>query len=402
MTEGSPPAERASGDAIRVLLADDDAPVLAALAEMFEAEPGMTVVGAASDTDEAIAIAGRERPDVALLDVKMPGGGGPRAVREIGKVSPATRVVALSAHGDRASVAEMLRAGALSYVVKGAPIGEIIEAVERASRGLASLSGQVAAEVARELDEQLGRRERREAERQQRMEEVQRALEPGAIVPVFQPIVDLETGTIDGYEALARFPIEPQRGPDAWFASAAEVGLGHDLEFAAIRAAVERFDDLPRDTYLSLNVSPASCLLERLEHSLVGLPPERIALEVTEHAPVPDYRALADALRFLTGNGGRLAIDDAGAGFASLRHILRLGPDIIKLDISLTRDIDTDRARRAMAAALVSFGNEMGTVLVAEGIETQAELDTLRALGVRHGQGYFLGRPAELPARRGR
>jgi EAL domain-containing protein (putative c-di-GMP-specific phosphodiesterase class I)/FixJ family two-component response regulator len=393
---------QATRGVIRVLLADDDAPVLAALAEMIDAEPGMTVVGAASDTDEAIAIAGRERPDVALLDVKMPGGGGPRAAREIGRVSPATRVVALSAHGDRATVAEMLRAGALSYVVKGAPIGEIAEAVERASRGLASLSGQVAAEVARELDEQLGRRERREAARQQKIEEVRRALEPGAIAPVFQPIVDLETGAIDGYEALARFPIEPQRGPDVWFASAAEVGLGQDLEFAAIRAAVERFDDLPRDAYLSLNVSPTSCLLERLEHSLLGLPAARIVLEVTEHAPVPDHRALRDALSFLTGKGGRLAIDDAGAGFASLRHILRLAPDIIKLDISLTRDIDTDQARRAMAAALVSFGNEMGTVLVAEGIETQAELDTLRALGVRHGQGYFLGRPGELPARRER
>jgi len=383
---------------IRVIVGEDDASVRQAVVEAIGREAGMTMVGTAADAEEAIEVAARERPDVAVLDVKMPAGGGPRATREIGRVSPATRVVALSAHDDRVSVAEMLRAGALSYVVKGAPIGELLEAIERASRGLASLSGAAAASVARDLDERMALRERRDEERSRRIEEVRLALQPGGIVPVFQPIMEIGTRHVVGYEALARFLVEPQRPPNQWFAAAAEIGLGVDLEFAAIKAALERFDDLPPEAYLSLNLSPAACLSGRLDTALLGVPAHRLVLEVTEHAPVPDYDVLRAALRPFLAGGGRLAIDDAGAGFASLRHIVRLAPDVIKLDISLTRDIDTDRARRALAAALVSFGREMGIGIVAEGIETDSELETLGELGVRSGQGYLLGRPGPLPA----
>lgn len=383
---------------VRVIVADDSRHILAAMVETIARAPGMTVVGTAADADEALDLAEREQPDVAVLDVRMPRGGGQRVAREMARVSPRTRIVVLSAHDDRASVSEMIRAGALSYVVKGGPVDEIVEAVERASRGLSSLSGDAAASVRRDLEEQLGRRERREEEGRRRLERVRAALEPGAIVPVFQPIVDLVSTRVVGYEALSRFQLEPRRGPDAWLAEAAEVGLQEELEYAAIRLATDRFDDLPAGAYLSLNLSPSSCLSQRLEQALLGLPAERVVIEVTENAPVPDYQALRAGLQPLKAIGGRLAIDDAGAGFAGLRHIVRLAPDIIKLDVALTRDIDTDRARRAMAAALVSFAGEMGIVIVAEGIETQAEFDTLRSLGVRYGQGYFLGRPDELPA----
>jgi EAL domain-containing protein (putative c-di-GMP-specific phosphodiesterase class I)/DNA-binding NarL/FixJ family response regulator len=380
-----------------VLIADDDANVLGALAEVIAAAGGMTVVALAGDADEAIEAAVREALAVAILDVKMPAGGGARAAREIAARAPGVRVVALSAHDDRESVASMLRAGALGYLVKGAPIDEIIEAVERAARGLASLSGEVVASVAGELEEQLGAQERRAEDREARVDEVQAALQPGAIRPVFQPIVDLETGDVVGYEALARFELEPRQPPDAWFRAAAEVGLLEDLEFAALRPAVARFADLPRGTYLSLNISPASALSDRLSEALVGIPPGAVVLEVTEHAEVADYDALRAALAPIRLRGGRLAVDDAGSGFASLRHILLLEPSIIKVDISITRDVDSDRARRALASALVSFGREMEISLIAEGIETAAELEALRALGVRHGQGYFLGRPTSDP-----
>jgi len=178
---------------------------------------------------------------------------------------------------------------------------------------------------------------------------------------------------------------------------AADVGLLEELELAAIREAVARLELLPSPTYLSLNLSPATARSADFEASLLGLPGERTVLEITEHARVPDYLALRQALAHFRAGGVRLAIDDAGAGFASLRHILHLEPDIIKLDISITRNVDADRSRRALAAALASFGEEMGIELVAEGIETQAELEALRALGVGHGQGYFIGRPAAQP-----
>jgi len=138
-----------------------------------------------------------------------------------------------------------------------------------------------------------------------------------------------------------------------------------------------------------------SAAIEVLDAVLAGaLRP--LALEVTEHAPVEDYAVLRDALAPLRKSGIRLAIDDAGAGYSSLQHIIQLRPDIIKLDMSLTKSIDSDQARRALASALTFFAREVGSVIVAEGIETEAELATLQRLDVSRGQGYLLGRPGDL------
>jgi len=393
-------SNRVDGDGrtIRVLLADDDPAILAALKKLIDGEPGMTVSGMAHDAGEAIALAERGLPDVALVDVGMPGGGGSRAAREIILRSPGTSVVAVSAHRDRSAVAEMLRAGALGYVVKGAPIGEIIDAVRRATRHQGSLSGELTMALGLELDQQLGSRERTEAARRVQAARVRRALEPGVIRPIFQPIVDLDSGEAVGYEALARFHLDPDEPPPQdWFRAATEAGLGKELEFAAIRAALDRFAEIPAPAFLSLNLSPPAVLSGRLAETILPYPPDRLVVEITEHAPVDDYDALAASLRPLISRGGRLAVDDAGAGFASLRHILRLAPQLIKVDVSIIRGIDTDAAKRSMAAALASFGREMEITLVAEGIETPAERHTVRSLGVRFGQGFLLGRPGDLP-----
>jgi EAL domain-containing protein (putative c-di-GMP-specific phosphodiesterase class I) len=171
------------------------------------------------------------------------------------------------------------------------------------------------------------------------------------------------------------------------------VGLGEELELRAIEAALARLEEIPAEAYLSLNASPQTLCSPRLHALLEGLPGARIALELTEHAPVADYAALSQALSLLRARGVRLLIDDAGAGFASLKHVLDLAPDAIKLDLSLTRDIDRDPVRRALAASLVGFARELGASLIAEGVETAAELRALRELGISHGQGYYLGRP---------
>ena len=126
---------------------------------------------------------------------------------------------------------------------------------------------------------------------------------------------------------------------------------------------------------------------------IVPAPVQQIVLEVTEHAPVEDYRRFQRGLRGVRALGARLAVDDAGAGFASLRHILDLRAELIKLDPSLTHDLDTDRGRRSMATALIDFGREMGVAILAEGIESGAQCEELRRLGVRYGQGFHLGRP---------
>jgi EAL domain-containing protein (putative c-di-GMP-specific phosphodiesterase class I) len=175
------------------------------------------------------------------------------------------------------------------------------------------------------------------------------------------------------------------------------VDLGIDLELVAARRALRALDRLPAPLYLSVNLAPATILAAGFIQTF-GPVADRLVIEVTEHAPVHDYDALDHVLEGFRGAGGRLAVDDAGAGFASLRHILRLRPDLIKLDLALTRDIHQDRHRRALAAALRSFAAELGADIVAEGIEQHAELAALAALGVRYGQGYHLGRPAPLPA----
>jgi EAL domain-containing protein (putative c-di-GMP-specific phosphodiesterase class I) len=236
----------------------------------------------------------------------------------------------------------------------------------------------------------------RDAESRERVESVLRG---DGLTMVYQPIVDLESELIVGFESLARFSSLPPRTPDLWFEEASRLGLGDELEARAIECALERGSP-NNDVYVACNVSPEVVLNGHLPLALSEGALSRIVLEITEHSIVADYEKLEYALRPLRARGMRVSVDDAGAGHSSFRHILRLRPEFIKLDISLTRDIDTDGARRALAAALIGFTRETGSELIAEGIETPAELATLRALGVHKGQGYLLGRPAPFDAAR--
>jgi EAL domain-containing protein (putative c-di-GMP-specific phosphodiesterase class I) len=226
---------------------------------------------------------------------------------------------------------------------------------------------------------------------------IEAALGGDGLTIVCQPIVELESRAVVGFEALARFSALPLRSPDRWFAAAAALGLGVDLELAALDRAFELLPIVPAGTYLSVNASPATVLsagfgarLETIERL------DRIVLEVTEHAPISDYDQFERALEQHRGRGLALAIDDTGAGFASLRHILRLRPDTIKLDRSITDVIDRDHNTRALAAALTSFALETQATVTAEGIEASSQLSMMQALGVSLGQGYLLGRPALL------
>ncbi len=211
----------------------------------------------------------------------------------------------------------------------------------------------------------------------------------------FQPIWHFDQERPVGFECLTRFSAEPARSPDKWFNEAAEVGQGPQLEMAAIRAALHAGCLLPDDVYIAINASPATILSPGFANTFDGYPCERIVLEITEHAPVEEYTHLVAVMSAMRQKGIRLAIDDAGAGYSSLQHIIQLQPDIIKLDMGLTRNIDHDPARRALASALIFFARETGCQIVAEGIETAAEMETLKLLGITKGQGYLLGRPTD-------
>jgi EAL domain-containing protein (putative c-di-GMP-specific phosphodiesterase class I)/DNA-binding response OmpR family regulator len=227
------------------------------------------------------------------------------------------------------------------------------------------------------------------AARRDRLEEI---LEGQQFHPVFQPIVDVESREVVGFEALTRF--DDGVRPDLRFAEAARVELGLDFELAAIRLAVLASHELPAGRFVSLNLSPQA-VTDRTStvRDILAEAGRPIVLELTEHVPIDDYEALIAALRSL-GEEIKVAVDDAGAGYASLRHILELQPSFAKLDISLVRGIDTDDLRQALAAGLNYYALRTGCRLIAEGVETQAEASTLSKLGIELGQGYLYGRPS--------
>ncbi|HTZ88167.1 MAG TPA: EAL domain-containing protein [Solirubrobacteraceae bacterium] len=229
-------------------------------------------------------------------------------------------------------------------------------------------------------------------------EDVEQILAERDFTLAFQPIFSLERGEPLGAEALVRFDGGRGEPPDVWLARAHRAGLGVELELAIVSAASDALARLPRDTVLTINAGPDVLASGRLLHALGDVAPGRIVLELTEHLRVEDYPHLAGALGELRGAGVRLAIDDAGAGFASLTHILRLAPDYIKLDRQLTRGIDNDTGRRCLANSLARFAEETGASMIAEGIESAAELDVLQELGIAHGQGFYLARPGPIGA----
>jgi len=232
--------------------------------------------------------------------------------------------------------------------------------------------------------------------KQQCADEIRHLLEDGAPRIVYQPIYSLHSDCITGVECLSRFDAEPRRPPDVWFNAAHDAGLGMDLELRAIELALYSLQRLPSHLTISLNASPDLIISGRLTTLLEDFDLSRIVLEITEHAAVVDYDALLGALTPLRARGAQLAIDDAGAGYASMRHIINLKADVIKLDMSLTRNIDVDSSRRALAKGLIVFAHEIGSTITAEGVETESELDTLRSLGVDKVQGYFLSKPQAL------
>jgi diguanylate cyclase (GGDEF)-like protein len=224
--------------------------------------------------------------------------------------------------------------------------------------------------------------------------EIDRILErPGAIEAVFQPVIGLASGQVVGYEALARFPHSPDRPPAAWFAQAHACGKGAELEAAAIRSA---FDPIgrPPGTHLAVNISPSGLSTEAVRSALPRDLTD-VVVELTEHEVIVDDDDLAEALADLRQRGARIAIDDAGAGYAGLKQVMWVRPDIVKLDRGLVRGINADPARMALVESFVRFARRVGATVCAEGIESLEDTEALANLDVPWGQGFVLGRPGD-------
>ncbi|MEO6504243.1 MAG: EAL domain-containing protein [Jatrophihabitantaceae bacterium] len=229
---------------------------------------------------------------------------------------------------------------------------------------------------------------------------IDEVLRTGDLCIAFQPVVSSRDMRVVGVEALARFGGDPLITPLQWFTDAELVDRALQLDLLAVRRTLRAAVNLPPDVYVAVNVSPttfaSNALLSELQSA--GIRPDRLVLEVTEHSSIEDYAPLIEARMRLREHGIRLAVDDAGAGYASFRHIVALAPDIIKIDRAIVSGVDKDTARSALVGAVVTFAHNSGATIVAEGVETASELDCLASLGVDSLQGHLTGMPTSAPA----
>jgi EAL domain-containing protein (putative c-di-GMP-specific phosphodiesterase class I) len=385
----------------RILIVDDE-PANVRLLERILSGAGYPDVHAITDARQARSVFVELQPDLVLLDLHMPHLDGLAVMAELLAVVPPDAyvpIVMLTADATSGAKEQALSAGARDFLVKPFDRTEVLLRIRNllVTRQLHIDLQEHNRDLESQLREQAEQEALAAAAHRDRHDRVSAVLAGHGLTIVYQPIVELDTSLVVGAEALARFAPEPYRSPDLWFADAVAVGLATRLEIAAVDAATRRLDELPAGAYLSINVSPKTAQSAELAELMARLPATRIVMELTEHERVSDYAGLAEALAPLRSAGVRVAVDDAGSGFASLEHILRLRPNVIKLDSVLTRGLDADPVRRALAAALVTFARDIGAVIVAEGIETSAELAILRGLGVTYGQGFHLARPGDLP-----
>lgn len=387
-----------------VLIVDDEPMNIRLLEKLLATMEGVDVVST-SHAREAGPLFEAHRPDLVLLDLHMPELDGLAVLRLIsGVVAPGdfVPVMVLTADVARESRHDVLAAGAHDFLVKPLDASEVMLRVANALRTrelhvIVERNRRELARRVRDLEEETRVERRRVDEEIRRLREV---IDGRQLEIAFQPIVRLRGRETVGYEALSRFHATPARSPDRWFSDAARHSLRGELEFLAVSLALQGLGRIRSDQFLSINVAPEIMVTSDFKGSLEAQCPDlgRIVVELTEHSRVDEYAPLLETMSEFRGRGARFAVDDAGSGFASFSHVLKLRPEWIKLDIEFTRGIDHDPARRAIATALVQFASEVGSHVIAEGIENEREFETLADVGVPYGQGYFLARPGPLPS----
>jgi EAL domain-containing protein (putative c-di-GMP-specific phosphodiesterase class I) len=342
------------------------------------------------------------QPDLILLDLHMPDLDGVAVLQMLKATLPADSfipVLMLTADSTSTAKQQALAAGAKDFLTKPLDRTEVLLRVHNLlqTRALYTRVKQDQKHLQAELDRKLAHEQRLDEQRRTESARIREVLRGDALTMVFQPVVELDNAQVVGVESLSRFRGPPRRPPNEWFAEAENVGLGVQLELLAIERALAQLEQIPPGCFMSLNVSPTTAIAPELRTLLATVPGRSVVLELTEHVRIRDYEVLWPAFDELRGQGVRIAVDDAGAGYAGLQHILRLRPDVLKLDHDLTLGIHRDPARRALAAAMATFAGELGATLVAEGIEFLEDLEVLHGIGVPWGQGYLLGHPGPLP-----
>ncbi len=357
-----------------ILVVDDDA-VMGKLYSAGLGSRGAQVV-VASSAEDALDLLVDTRVDLIIVDKELPGLSGDELVRLLREndrdaVCP---IVMVSGHGEVAERMTSYEAGVTDYVTKPVSMTELmikVSALLKHGDGLRTIAVKA---TRAEQEEARGRL----VERRWR--------------PHFQPIVRLSDLVVIGYEALTRF--DDGESPERAFDTARRSGLGPEFELAVLEDALEAAASLPSESWVSVNVSP-STIMDPAFDRVIASSSARIVIELLETEPVGDHPDMLHRVATLPGSP-LLACDDTGSGWAGLRQLVELRPQVVKLDRALVSGVDQDPTRRALVSGLRHFTNEIGALLLAEGIETVAELDVLASLGVDLGQGYLLGMPRPL------
>jgi PAS domain S-box-containing protein len=378
LPQGDEPEHAANAICVE-LVANGDFP--SAAIYPFGTEDETTALGARLHDGRGIgALPPLSKGRLAALEVKAHGGAWVEDISGPDDGSPRARIAQLG-----------IRALALAPIESEGQLVALL--VAGADETAAELAQRLPAlvEFAALASSLLGPGLRQRSQRTIERNRIRQIIATSAFRPVFQPIVEMTTSAVLGYEALTRF--SNGTPPDEVFQAAADAGLGLELEAVTIEVALDAAAPLRADCFLDINVSPDLVMARKPLQGLLRRSAPGVVLEITEHVDVQNYVTLREALASMGGEV-RFAVDDAGAGFASPRHILELAPSHVKLDRALVARIDTDPARQALVAGLVHFATEIEVMLIAEGVETEAERQVLLRLGVHVGQGYLLGRPA--------
>jgi EAL domain-containing protein (putative c-di-GMP-specific phosphodiesterase class I)/GGDEF domain-containing protein len=352
---------------------------------------GLPTVPVAPDPEAVAALLQAGDAGVVLLDLRD----GVDLARELSARLPDARLVGIL-DDSAATAPAALAAGVTAFVCVAGGAEDaraVLEGRESVAPGFTSA-------VLRALAEPLRRRERELAPRVRLAERARRSFEaPGALRPVFQPIAELQDRNVLGYLALTRFAGEPDERTGRRFAEARSLGLGIDLELAAARAALSQLDRVPDGAALFVKASCSTLADERATRLVDAADAPRVVLELAGHPTTAESEAFYRIVAVLRDAGVRFSVDETGASFGALDRVLDLAPSFIRIAGGLTRDIDTDRTRRALALAVTSFATHLGARVIADAIETPDELAALRRVGVTYGLGFHIGRPGPLPER---
>jgi EAL domain-containing protein (putative c-di-GMP-specific phosphodiesterase class I)/GGDEF domain-containing protein/AmiR/NasT family two-component response regulator len=363
------------------------------------ARAGASPVAVTSDADAFAAQLSDAPPDVALVDLELTRTE-PQQMAAIVAAHPHVPVVGLCCGQAPAEMAQALAIGVSGFIAHDCDPKEMAAVLRTAVAGHSAVSGPLLDLLLAGAAEQLRDRVIGTVDRGERVEQMRALLAtPAALVPVFQPIADLRSPRQFGWLALTRFAGTPPAETGARFAEARELGLAAELELAAAAAALAQADRLPAPALLFVKASGSTIASHGLDQLLDDAFAPRLVIEMTGVGEIPDREGFNAAVDRLRHRGVRFAVDETGAGFGRLDEVLDLSPAFVRLAGGLTRGIDADRTRRALALTVISFASHLGARVIADQIETADELDALRRLGVGYGLGFHIGRPQVLPER---